>query len=200
MHSPGENVTGRGYNADMPASLPALSGAIRLCPVPDLAPPYDDDPPADPPMPPGTIPACRGPAPAPPVPQHHTFPSQFAQILAETLAGARPPGQLTKWTNERARARISRLGPVLAAGRAPGAPRAPGQPRARAPRQRVQPRVHRVVTSQPADGVVEMSVVVGFGEVVRALAVRLERTPPQPARPGRPAQPARWLCTALEAG
>jgi hypothetical protein len=65
---------------------------------------------------------------------------------------------------------------------------------------RVQPRVHRVVTSQPAAGVVEMSVVVGFGEAIRALAVRLERTLPQPARPGRPAQPARWLCTALEAG
>jgi hypothetical protein len=61
-----------------------------------------------------------------------------------------------------------------------------------------QPRVRRVITSRPAPGVVEMSVVVGFGGRIRALAVRLERTQPQPARPGRPAQQARWLCTALE--
>jgi hypothetical protein len=61
-----------------------------------------------------------------------------------------------------------------------------------------QPRVRRVITSQPAPGVVEMSVVVGFGGRVRAMAVRLERTQSQPARPGRAAQQARWLCTALE--
>ena len=51
----------------------------------------------------------------------------------------------------------------------------------------------------PSAGVVEMSVVVGFGPRVRALAVRLERTPPRPAAAGQPARQARWLCTAVEA-
>jgi Family of unknown function (DUF6459) len=217
----------------MPPQPPAPYSAIRLCRVPDLAPPYDDDPPAEiiPPRPdtltvpprPDTL-AVPSSAPNPPRAEGRgtvwteerwreerapgatredsasqapagerdniasaasQWPSQFAQVLAETLAGARPPGQITKWTTERARSRIRSLGPVLTAGR-------------QAPVQRVQPRVHRVVTSRPAAGVVEMSVVVGFGDAVRALAVRLERTAPQPARPGRPAQGARWLCTALE--
>jgi hypothetical protein len=179
----------------MPAQSPAPFGAIRLCPVPDLAPPYDDDTP-DEPIPPGPspLPASQGSAPLPASQRGASQsapaasgtstaggtirPSQFAQVLAETLAGARPPAQLTPWTTERARSRIRRLGPMLTANQ--------------------QPRVHRVVTSQPAPGVVEMSVVVGFGGAVRALAVRLERTQAQASRPGRPAQQARWLCTALE--
>jgi Family of unknown function (DUF6459) len=62
------------------------------------------------------------------------------------------------------------------------------------------------MTSRPATGVVEMTVVVGFGPRVRALAVRLEREArARPSGPGRnsPPQPgaeaARWICTAVEA-
>ncbi len=116
----------------------------------------------------GTAPAAPG-----------AWPSKFAQVLAETLAGSRPPAQITPWTTERARSHIRRLGPMLAGGH--------------------QPQVQRVITSVPAADVVEMSVVVGFGPRVRALAVRLERTPPRATGPGPAGTPPRWVCTAVEA-
>jgi hypothetical protein len=109
-----------------------------------------------------------------------TWPGQFAQVLAETLAGSRPARQLTPWTTEQARRRIRQLGPMLATDQ--------------------RPKVRRVMTSAPAAGVLEMTAVVGFGPRVRALALRLER---EQARPGRQAgdckQAAdRWCCTAIE--
>jgi hypothetical protein len=107
------------------------------------------------------------------------WPGQFAQVLAETLAGSRPQRQITRWTTEQARRNIRKLGPQLAGGQ--------------------RPQVRRVVTSSPADDVVEMTAVVTFGPTVRALAVRLERNGAQDAGPGRHATPARWLCTAVEA-
>jgi hypothetical protein len=109
---------------------------------------------------------------------------QFAQVLAETLAGARPPRQIVPWTTEEALRRIQRLGPRLASEH--------------------RPRVRRVLTSLPAPNVMEMTVVVGFGPRVKALAVRLEQTRARPA--ARPAggaagerAAARWVCTAVEA-
>ncbi len=62
-----------------------------------------------------------------------------------------------------------------------------------------QPVVQRIVTSRPADDVMEMSVVVGFGPRVRAVAIRLERTGPGPTTPGQAAARPRWVCTAVEA-
>jgi hypothetical protein len=112
------------------------------------------------------------------------WPSQFAQVLAETLAGSRPPGQMVPWTTERARSSIQRLGSTLTAGQ---------------PTARQRPLVRRVVTSRPNCDVLEMTVVVGFGPRVRALAVRLERSTPRDAGPGRAARTARWLCTTVEA-
>ena len=106
------------------------------------------------------------------------WPSQFAQVLAETLAGSRPASQMTPWTTERARAHIRRLGPLLAAEQ--------------------RPRVQRVLTSRPVEDVVEVSVIVGFGPRTRAVAARLERAGPQAATLGRRARQARWLCTAVE--
>jgi hypothetical protein len=201
------------------------AAAVRLVAVPDSAPPYDDErPAADPggrrpprrlslatdartvaplaalaaaaapagqseprpqgrpavPDPPGRSPARPGrkaarPGRAPTA----EWPSRFAQVLAETLAGSRPQDQIVPWTTDQARRRIRQLGPMLAAG--------------------VQPRVRRVVTSQPADDALEMTVIVGFGPRVRALAVRLERDGPRVASPGRAARAARWVCTAIEA-
>jgi Family of unknown function (DUF6459) len=97
------------------------------------------------------------------------WPSQFAQVLAETLAGSRPAQQLAPWTTEQTRQRIRQLGPLLATGE--------------------RPRVRRVMTSAPARDVLEMTAVVGFGPRVRVLALRLERAP-QPRD--------RWRCTAIE--
>ena len=177
--------------------------AVRLCLIPDSAPPYDAEVaaaappgPTGPPGPvgragpgqagrwPGSLEPGRPSArpgltrrPGSPVPSPG-WPGQFAQVLAETLAGSRPPRQLVPWTTERARERIQRLGPQLSAGQ--------------------QPRVRRVVTFYPTADVLEMTVVVAFGMRVRALAVRLERTGGGQPATGRP-RPARWLCTTVEA-
>jgi Family of unknown function (DUF6459) len=187
--------------------------AVRLCLIPDSAPPYDAEavPDSAPPCDaeaaaagaPGTTgaagpvgrtgpaaaelpgqagrrpgsPGPRQPPARPPAPSPG-WPGQFAQALAETLAGSRPPRQLVPWTTERARERIQRLGPQLSAGQ--------------------QPRVRRVVTFYPTADALEMTVVVAFGMRVRALAVRLERTGGGQAAAGRPG-PARWLCTTVEA-
>src|SRR6266704_1947876 len=92
------------------------------------------------------------------------WPSQFAQVLAETLAGSRPASQMVPWTTEQTRRRISKLGPVLAAAH--------------------RPRVRRVIVTSPASGVLEMTVILALGAHGRAGAVRLER-----ARPGRTGDP-----------
>ena len=161
------------------------AAAVRLSAVPDSAPPYDDD------LPGAGRGGADGARPTPLVPRSGSagsggkggtgraepgpaaWPGRFAQVLAETLAGSRPQGQIRPWTTDQALRRIRQLGPMLAAGAAP--------------------RVRRIVTSRPAAGVVEMSVIVAVGPSVRALAVRLEHDAP----PG--ADPARWVCTAVEA-
>jgi hypothetical protein len=198
---------GEGRRRDVTRPLPDPV-AIRLCRVPDTAPPYDDEAPGEPESGPGRADALaaaivaaleagdrpqhsvrasaegpptrrRPPRPASAPGRTGDWPSKFAQVLAETLAGSRPPAQLAPWTTERARSHIRKLAPLLSAGQ--------------------QPLVQRVITSAPTAGVVEMSVVVGFGPRVRALAVRLERTRARPATAGHPARQARWLCTTVEA-
>ena len=211
--------------------LPDPDG-VRLWPVPDSAPPYDDEllprpaRPADPGRPAETAsrPAAARAAQAragqreqpgdqdraggqdqagdgqgedqpgqehrpdddapprsggPLRPADGAWPGQFAQVLVETLAGSRPPRQISSWATERARARIQRLGPMLAAGH--------------------RPQLRRVVAFRPASDVIEMTVVVSFGPRVRALAIRLEHSPPGRALPGRQPGKARWLCTEVEA-
>ena len=188
--APGEQGCPSGPGGRRPLPDPV---AVRLCRIPDPAPPYDTEVSPSTPL---KLLASSAPAnqsgagrPAePPVPAPGTFPgwpSRFAQVLAETLAGSRPPGQMVPWTTEMARRHIERLGPQLASGQ--------------------QPRVRRVVTYHPTSDVMEMTVVVGFGLRVRALAVRLERTGsrpqagPQRRNGGRQPETPRWLCTAIEA-
>jgi Family of unknown function (DUF6459) len=96
------------------------------------------------------------------------WPGQFAQALAETLAGSRPHRQLTPWTTEQVRRQIRQLGPLFATGD--------------------RPLVRRIMTTTPATGVLELTAVVGFGPRVRVLALRLERE-----GAGRA-----WCCTAIE--
>jgi Family of unknown function (DUF6459) len=197
------------------------AGAVRRLVIPDSGPPYDDERPAQPGHP-GPDPARRygagsarpgQPRPSParlgpddrdgphrgPVRAAGTGPAgtgpagtgpagtgpaggwagQFAQALAETLAGSRPSQQIVPWTTVQARRRIRQLGPTLSAAQ--------------------RPLVRRVVTSRPADDVVEMTVVARFGTRTRALAIRLERDGPHPRGPGGETRPGRWLCTAIEA-
>ncbi len=105
---------------------------------------------------------------------------QFAQVLVEILAGARPSRQVIRWTTEPVRARIDHLSHELRPGR--------------------RPRIQRIVTSRPTARVVEMTVVLSFGPRSKALAIRLEHVPGRRPAPGRPARPARWLCTEIEGG
>jgi len=107
------------------------------------------------------------------------WPSQFAQVLAETLAGSRPPSQLAPWTTLQTRRRISQLGPVLSTAH--------------------RPRIKRLIVTSPTGGVLEMAVIVGLGTRVRAVAVRLERTPSAPRGRADPAGHPGWICTAVEA-
>jgi len=108
------------------------------------------------------------------------LPWQFAQVIVEILAGFRSPAQLVALTTDRARGQIKRLAPRLVTDR--------------------RPRIQRIVTSRPAAGAVEMTVIVSFGPRPRALALRFEHLAEQLAAPGRLARPARWVCTAVEAG
>ena len=103
-----------------------------------------------------------------PGPRAGSWPGQFAQVLAETLAGSRPERQLAPWTTEQARRQIRQLGPLFATGE--------------------RPVVRRIMTSAPASGVLELTAVVGSGSRVRVLALRLER-----GSSGRG-----WRCTAIE--
>ncbi len=177
--------------------LPDLA-AVRLYLVPDPAPPYDEEVSAGEPgcgrlparapraeSPGAEAPSAEAPRagmPRPPAAATGTppgWPDRFAQVLAEALAGSRPPRQLVPWTTQETLDRIQRLGPRLASAQ--------------------RPLVRRVVTSQPATDVLEMTVVVGFGPRVKAMAVRLERTGARlPARRGDPLT-GRWVCTAVEA-
>jgi len=179
---------------DQRAPLPDAV-AIRPCSVPPTAPPFDDEENGN-----GAVPPARGDPPdegrgaaanadvatavsavaapaetqqRPPGPPAD-WPSKFAQVVAETLAGSRPTRQLTPWTTEEARKRIRQLGPMLATGH--------------------RPTVRRVMTSAPAANVLEMTAVVGFGPRVRVLALRLELAQPRAYRQGG----IRWCCTAIE--
>jgi len=183
-----------GRHAPLPDAV-----AVRKCAVPATAPPFDDEATISGNAPvtataeepwdgneaaltggageaavsPGVLPDHGEPdkgLPGPPP----GWASQFAQILAEALAGARPARQLTPWTTEQARRRIRQLGPMLATDQ--------------------RPKVRRVMTSAPAAGVLEMTAVVGFGPRTRVLALRLELEQPRKYRQAS----SHWCCTAIE--
>ena len=162
--------------AKQPPARPARpADLIRGVVVPQVAPPYDDEPTAALAdiCPDATAgwPAAKAAAPGASSRDPDTagaWPGQFAQVLAETLAGSRPHRQLAAWTTDQARRQIRQLGPLFATGD--------------------RPLVRRIMTAAPASGVLELTAVVGFGSRVRVLAVRLER-----AGTGRS-----WCCTAIE--
>jgi len=202
----GEAVSPAGETDPPSALVPALAaafGGLRLIEVPGGWPPYDcevhgtacpaarevsvpsryadeDDAASGVAGPPGPSPAFSAGRPAHGADPAVAWSRQFAQVIAEILAGARSPRQLAPWTTERVRDRISVLTQTLT----------PGQ----------KPRIRRIVTSRPAARVVEMTVVLSFGPRSRALALRLEQLPGRLPAPGLPARPARWLCTEIEVG
>ena len=191
--------------------------AVRLCLVPDSAPPYDDEVPAGSPATadirrpatgrPGTgEPGSGGPGTGLP----------GTGLPGTSLSGSgRPgmgrPGDGRSVTGDRpAPGWQSRFAQVLAETLAGSRPTRQIQPwttqQAREHIQRLgprmasaqRPRVRRVVTYRPASDVMEMAVVVGFGARVRALAVRLER-PAADSSAGLGEPAGRWVCTAVEA-
>ncbi len=168
----------RDHLAPRPREDPESRRGVDPAPRPgmDPAPRPGEDPAAAPAPRPGEDPAA---APGTRTAMREGWPSHFAQVLVETLAGSRPPRQIAPWTTERARQHIQRLGPQLASVQ--------------------QPRVRRVVTFHPTSDVLEMTVVAGFGIQVRALAVRLERAGSVPACHRRASASSGWLCTAVEA-
>jgi hypothetical protein len=98
---------------------------------------------------------------------------RLAQVIAEVLAGARSPGQLsTVATLDVVRLLERRYGRFRATRDAPP----------------VRPIVRSVHLSEPLDGVVEACAVVATGHRVRAFALRLEQID------------ERWRCTALQVG
>ncbi len=126
-------------------------------------------------------PAALPPAALPPAASQATaLTRQFAQVIVEILAGSRPLRQTVGWTTDRVRAQIGDLTQLVTSEQ--------------------RPRIRRIVTSQPAASVVEMTVVISFGPRSRALAMRFEQMPARQPAPGRPARPARWLCTEIETG
>jgi hypothetical protein len=167
---------------------------LRLASVPDPAPPYDCEvhgtacqtPPApsypDPfdvaAMPP-FLPVA-GPPDSPARCTVAIWPRQFAQAVIETLAGTRPVRQILPWSTERAQAHIRTLAPAL--------------------RTDSGARIQRVLASQPAPTVVEVTVIAGFGVRTRAVAIRFEHVPERKAAPGLPTRPSRWICTDIETG
>ncbi len=94
------------------------------------------------------------------------------QAIVEVLAGARPVGQLVRWTSAEVYDEIASL--VV-----------PGLQRPTGPLRGVVRSVH---VTEPADGVAEVCALVRRGARSTAVALRLE------GRDGR------WQCTALELG
>jgi hypothetical protein len=180
--------------------------ALRLVPVPDVGPPFDGelatcatagimaghswareigtvDGPADSMT--GTAGMRRSESPG-------EWPQQFARLLAEALAGARPVRQILPWTSDRARGHLHRLMPLFGGGQ--------------------RPRVMRVIATRPTREVIEMTVILKLGARTRALAIRLEHMAPgrhlsrhaehdaNGAQPSSPyPAPLRWVCTDIEA-
>jgi hypothetical protein len=151
--------------------MPVEESVIQLVPLPELWPPLPRAPVKPSPLEQGP---ALPPEPGPPLPR------QFAVLLAEVLAGVRPARQVTPWLSQRGTLHLHRLMPLFQAGH--------------------QPKVLRVLTTRPAENVVEMTIIAIIGPRPRALAVRLEHGEHGEHGPLKhSAQPPRWLCTDIEA-
>jgi hypothetical protein len=189
--------------------------AVRLCLIPDSAPPYDAEvtaarPPGAFPEP-GSGPAAGGGAPRSSRPGGPGSPGLRKPPAPPRLPGpppvssgiGGPPAMSPDWPARFAQA----LAEALAGSRSPRQLVPWTTERARERIQRLgaqlsaaqQPRVRRVVTFHPTADAMEMAVVVGFGKRIHALAVRLERAGSGRPMSGRADQSGKWLCTTVEA-
>lgn len=112
------------------------------------------------------------------LPEPGPWAAQIGQAIIEVMAGTRVPVQLVRFTTPSVYAVIAGQG-ARAARRRVHAP-------TRSSRQRTF--VRRVVVCEPADGVVEASLVVADGDRVRAVAMRLV------------GEDGRWRVEALQIG
>jgi Family of unknown function (DUF6459) len=178
------------------ALTPDDLSVMQILTVPDVWPPIDCPPTVDLPRQPTGLadPGLADPGGGArlnqPADGGQAWPRQFAVLLAEALTGDRPARQILPWLSQRGSVHLQRLMPLFGSGQ--GA------------------RVQRVMTTQPAPDVIEMTLIVAVGPRIRALAVRLTLAPAE-QRPGwreklptraaeqRTATPARWLCTDIEA-
>ncbi|WP_338748265.1 Rv3235 family protein [Janibacter alittae] len=112
------------------------------------------------------------------LPDPRQWAAHIAQALVEVMHGVRPPSQVMRWATPEIYTVVARRGSRTAR----RATRARGRRRAH------RTRVTRVLICEPADDVVEASVVLIDGERVRALALRLV------GRDGR------WVVEALQIG
>ena len=107
------------------------------------------------------------------LPDPEVFTAQISQAIVEVLAGTRPASQVVRWTSADVYAVLARRS--LVAARRGVAARRPSL-------------VRRVRICQPADGVIEASIVVVHPDRVRAMALRLIGLD------------GRWVVTELQVG
>jgi Family of unknown function (DUF6459) len=169
-----------------PAKAPGFTTApvVRVRPAPILDPPYDDEPD----RPRGTRPFGSGhptvePPAAPPDrgrAEAHRMVRRYLDLCLEVLGGYRPLTHLRALTEparfDEVAAQLGRLG------RSPLTRPGSGLVRMGADR----PRLRHLRVCEIRDGVVEAAAVLGRGEQVRALTLRLEQ------------KAGAWLCTHLE--
>jgi hypothetical protein len=122
----------------------------------------------------GPTPAWRPTDGERPTPLEEPWTRQFALLLVEAMAGARPAQQVLPWMSQRGSIQLGRLLPAF--------------------RSEHRPRVLRVLTAESSPDVIEMTVIIAAGPRTRAVAVRLQRA----ARDRRRNAPP-WLCTDVEA-
>jgi Family of unknown function (DUF6459) len=158
------------------------TSGVRLRPAPGFDPPYDDEP--DQPVFDG-FPVDRAgsdePAEVPPQPgEAYRAVRRYLDLTLEVLGGFRPIAHLRSFTELGQFDEVT--GQLIRLGRA--AETRPGTGPVRVPADRLRLRHLRVCEVRP--GIVEGAAVLGRGELVRAVTLRLER------RSGV------WLCTHYE--
>jgi hypothetical protein len=159
---------------------------VRVRPAPVLDPPYDDEPDQHVPDPFGAG-TGRGFDPGAILPEEHRQPDEayrvvrrYLDLIIEVLGGFRPSAHLRSFTEPGRFDEVA--GQLTRLGRSAGV--RPGTGLVRGPADRLRLRHLRVCEIRP--GIVEGAAVLGRGEQVRAVSLRLEQ------------HSSVWLCTHLE--